>query len=69
MFPSAPPPFGAAGESPSVSQLAEIVVMIGVAVAAVWLPGAVIIHASSLLRPRRSRPPRSVYIAGPMQDL
>jgi hypothetical protein len=52
-----------------VSQLAEIVVMIGVAVAAVWLPGAVIIHASSLLRPRRSRPPRSVYIAGPMQDL
>ena len=63
------PPFGAFGERPDVSQLADLVVVLGIAVAAVWLPGAVIIQAVNLWRPRRSRAPRSVYIAGPMQDL
>ena len=52
-----------------MSQLTEIVVVLGIAVAAVWLPGAVIIQAVNLLRPRRPRTPRSVYIAGPAQDL
>jgi hypothetical protein len=51
-----------------VSQLLEIVAAVGVAIAAVWLPGALVIQAMSLLRRRRA-PPRSVYIAGPMQDL
>ena len=52
-----------------MSHLADLVVILGIAVAAVWLPRAVISHAASLRRPRKSRPPRRVYIAGPAQDL
>ena len=53
-----------------MSQLPEIVVVVGIAVAAVWLPGALVIQAMEALRRRggraRSRP---MYIVGPMQDL
>jgi hypothetical protein len=53
-----------------VSELPEIVVAVGVAIAAVWLPGALVIQAVGLLRRRIHRaPPRSVYIVGPGQDL
>ena len=53
-----------------MSQLFEIVVAVGVAIAAVWLPGALVIQAIGAMRGRgRRSPPRSVYIAGPMGDL
>jgi hypothetical protein len=57
-------------EVTSVSQLPEIVIALGVAVAAVWLPGALIIQATGLLRRRLNRARRrSVYNVGPAMDL
>jgi hypothetical protein len=52
-----------------VSHLPEIVVALGVAVAAVWLPGALVIQGIEALRRRARSHSRPIYIVGPMQDL
>jgi len=52
-----------------VSHLPEIVVALGVAVAAVWLPGALVIQGIEALRRRGRSRSRPIYIVGPMQDL
>ena len=51
-----------------MSHLPEIVVALGVAVAAVWLPGALVIQAMDLLRRRSRSNARPIYIVGPARD-
>ncbi len=52
-----------------MSHLPEIVIALGVAIAAVWLPGALVIQAIEMLGRRGRSRSRPMYIVGPMQDL
>ena len=53
-----------------MSHLPETLIALGVAIAAVWLPGALVIHTIEAMRRRGGRArTRPMYVAGPMQDL
>ena len=50
-----------------MSGVTELVVVLGVVGAAVWLPGAVVIKLAALLRPRRDE--AEAPAGGPAMDL
>ena len=52
-----------------MSGVLEFVLVLAATVAAIWLPGAVVIKASAWLRPRRETSPTSYPAAGPAMDL
>jgi len=53
-----------------MSGVLEFVLVLAATLAAIWLPGAVVIKASAWLRPRREATPPAAYpAAGPAMDL
>jgi hypothetical protein len=52
-----------------MSGVLEFVLVSAAALAAIWLPGAVVIKAAAWLRPRREATPTSYPAAGPAMDL